>query len=48
MREGMVFHTPINLFEQGTFGVGCSDSWLVTDTGCEPLSGLSRELTVVE
>jgi Xaa-Pro dipeptidase len=44
IQPGMAFHTPINLFEKGRFGVGCSDTWLVTANGCEGLSGQSRDL----
>lgn len=47
IKPGMAFHTPMNLFERGKFGVGCSDTWLVTDSGCEPLSGQPRELRLL-
>lgn len=47
IRPRMAFHTPVNLFERGRFGVGCSETWLVTENGCEALSGLSRELRFV-
>lgn len=47
VREGMTFHTPIVLLEPGRFGVGCSETWLVTATGCEALSGLPRDLTIL-
>ncbi len=44
IQEHMAFHTPIILFERGRFGVGCSETWLVTTTGNEPLSGRSPDL----
>ena len=47
LEEGMVFHTPINARARGKVGVGFSETWVVTATGCETLSKLPRELTVV-
>jgi Xaa-Pro dipeptidase len=46
IEAGMTFHTPIILFEPGVAGVGCSETFLVTPTGAEPLAGLSRDLIV--
>ena len=48
LEEGMVFHTPINASAPGKVGVGISETWVVTATGCETLSKLPRQLTVVE
>jgi Xaa-Pro dipeptidase len=45
---GMAFHTPINLFQTGSFGVGCSETWLVTDTGCRPFGAVARQLVRLE
>ena len=47
LEEGMVFHTPIGPRLFGKVGVSISEFWAVTATGCEPLSKLPRELTVV-
>ena len=47
LEEGMVFHTPIGLRVFGKTGVSISQCWEVTATGCEPLSKLPRELTIV-
>lgn len=41
---GMTFHMPIILFESGQYGVGVSETVLVTDQGCEALSGLPRAI----
>ena len=48
LEEGMVFHTPINARAPGKVGVGISETWVVTATGCETLSKLPRQLAVVE
>ena len=42
LAPGMTFHMPIILFESGQYGVGVSETVLVTDQGCEALSGLPR------
>jgi Xaa-Pro aminopeptidase len=42
---GMTFHTPIILIEPGVAGMACSETFLVTPTGGQPLAGLDRELT---
>lgn len=41
---GMTFHTPIILFEPDAHGMACSETFLVTESGGEPLAGLDREL----
>jgi Xaa-Pro dipeptidase len=41
---GMTFHTPIILIEPGVVGVACSETFLVTDQGGEPLAGIDRDL----
>ena len=45
---GMTFHMPVILFEEGLYGVGVSETVLVTDRGCEALSGLPRGIHRVE
>lgn len=47
VQPGMTFHTPIILVESGSLCLGGSETWLVTDDGCEALSGLSREMVQV-
>ncbi|MCQ6562956.1 M24 family metallopeptidase [Paenibacillus mendelii] len=47
LQPGMVFHIPPALRVPNTYGVGFSETLLVTDTGCELLTKLPRELTVV-
>ena len=47
LEEAMVFHTPIGPRVFGKVGVSISEFWAVTATGCEPLSKLPRELTLV-
>lgn len=46
IEPGMVFHMPPALRLPGGFGVGVSETAIVTETGCESLSKLSRALTV--
>jgi Xaa-Pro dipeptidase len=41
---GMTLHLPVILFEQGRFGVGASETVLVTDAGAEALTGRPRRL----
>ena len=48
LAPGMTFHMPIILFEAGRYGVGLSETILVTDQGCEVLSGLPRPIHKVE
>ena len=40
----MTFHMPVILFQKGEFGVGVSENVLVTEDGCEALSGLPRNI----
>ena len=47
LEEGMLFHTPIGVRTLGKFGVSFSAFWAITATGCEMLTRLPRELTVV-
>lgn len=44
LAAGMTFHMPIILFEEGQYGVGVSETVLVTEDGCEVLSGLPRTI----
>jgi Xaa-Pro aminopeptidase len=48
LQKGMVFHTPLGLRVPSQFGVGFSETVVVTDTGCESLTAPSRKLLVVE
>jgi Xaa-Pro dipeptidase len=47
LEPGMAFHSPISLRLPGTAGVGFSETWVVTETGCEVLTEHDRKLTVV-
>jgi Xaa-Pro aminopeptidase len=47
LKPGMTFHSPISLRLPGTAGVGFSETWAVTETGCEVLTQHDRMLTVV-
>lgn len=44
LREDMVFHLPMVLFEPGVAGAGLSETVRVTATGAEPLTSYRREL----
>jgi len=44
-RPGMVFHLPICLRVPGQWGIGCSETVLVTDTGVETLTANPWSLT---
>jgi Xaa-Pro dipeptidase len=44
---GMVFHIPPALRIYGEFTVGVSETAIVTEAGCKPLSTIPRELVVV-
>jgi Xaa-Pro aminopeptidase len=44
---GMTFLTPVTLRLPGVLGVGFSDTFVVTETGCEALTAHDRTLTVV-
>ena len=46
LEAGMVFHLPLQLRIKGKYGVGCSETVIVTEDGAEPLSKLPR--TVIE
>lgn len=48
LRPGMTFHLPVILFEREQFGVGVSETVLITDSGNESLGTTSRELRHVE
>lgn len=48
LKPGMTFHSPLTVDKPGTPGVGFSETWVVTETGCEILTMHDRELTVVE
>jgi len=45
---GMVFHIPPALRVPNRYGVGFSETILVTETGCEVLTTLPRELTIAK
>ena len=44
LTPGMTFHMPVILFEKGEYGVGVSETVLVTEQGCEVLSGLPQTI----
>lgn len=46
LKAGMVFHMPPALREYGEFGVGFSETVLVTDNGCEVLTNYPRQLII--
>ena len=47
LEEGMAFHSVIPVYDYGHVGVGFSETWVVTATGCETFSKIPRELTVI-
>jgi Xaa-Pro dipeptidase len=47
VEEGMVFHTPFGVRVPGKVGISFSQCWTVTATGCEALSKLKPDLTIV-
>ena len=47
LEEGMVFHTPMAAKIPGEVGISISETMAITATGCEALSKLPHELTVV-
>jgi len=47
LMPGMTFHSPLGLRIPGTTGVSFSETWVVTEQGCEVLTKHDRELTVV-
>lgn len=48
LKPGMTFHSPLTDRKPGMPGVGFSETWVVTETGCEILTIHDRQLTVVE
>ena len=46
LEPGMVFHLPATLRSYGEYTVGASETVIVTATGIETLSTLSREMTI--
>lgn len=46
LEAGMVFHVPVMLRFQGRYGIGCSETVIVTEHGAETLSKLARALVV--
>ena len=47
IEAGMVFHVPVSLRRHGKYGIGMSDTVLVTDSGAEILTHhLSRDITI--
>jgi Xaa-Pro dipeptidase len=46
IKAGMVFHIPPAMRVGNDWGFGLSETVVVTETGCEVLGGLSRELAV--
>lgn len=47
LRPGMTFHLPLAFRCPGEFGIGISETILVTEFGCEPLTTLPRDLHIV-
>jgi len=47
LETGMTFHFVPGLFDYGHAAVGCSQTVLITETGCEPLSTIPEQLFVV-
>jgi len=48
LQPGMTFHLPIGIRVPGRYGISLSESILITETGCEVLTGMPRELTVLK
>ena len=46
LKPGMTFHMPPLCLKYREYGIGFSESIVVTETGCERLSGLSREVVI--
>jgi Xaa-Pro dipeptidase len=46
VRAGMVFHLPISLRDEGRYGVAFSETVAITDSGCEVLTNMERELFI--
>ncbi|MGE0095217.1 MAG: M24 family metallopeptidase [Alphaproteobacteria bacterium] len=47
LEPNMTFHTPLAFRVPGQFGVGISETLRITDSGCEPLTIMPRDLHVV-
>ncbi|MFN8590583.1 MAG: Xaa-Pro peptidase family protein [Thermomicrobiales bacterium] len=47
LEVGMTFHCVPGLFDYGHAAVGCSQTILITENGCEPLSTIPEQLFVV-
>jgi Xaa-Pro aminopeptidase len=47
-QPGMAFHLPIGMRVPGRYGVSLSETVLVTQTGCEPITNHPRKLHVVD
>jgi Xaa-Pro dipeptidase len=47
LEAGMTFHFVPGLFDYGHAAVGCSQTVLITDDGCKPLSTIPEQLFVV-
>ncbi len=47
LKAGMIFHVNTSLRRVGEFGVAVSETALVTESGCEPLTKVPRGLLVV-
>ncbi len=48
LKPGMVFHMPPALRKYDKYGVGISETILVTETGCEELTNFPKELVVIK
>lgn len=48
LQPGMVFHMPPALRKYNEYGVGVSETILVTENGCDVLTNFSRELHIVK
>ncbi|QPF95036.1 M24 family metallopeptidase [Bradyrhizobium commune] len=44
LRPGMTFHLPVAMRDFGQFTVGVSETVIVTETGCRPLSAIARSI----
>ena len=48
LESGMIFHLPMSLRKSGEFGIGQSQTVLITDTGAEPLTRSPHYMRVLE
>ena len=46
LRQGMVFHHPVALRRLGEYGVAFSETTVITEDGCQPLTSVDRRLFV--